>query len=144
MSCKYLYSVALLVLCLNPVPAIEIGEPAPELGTILELKNGQRMQLLAEGMQVKAFFIDTEGKVAKTNADSIVLVIEDPGHKNDKWRGFLKKDNENGFVCTKRLYPPYEFRARIIVRFTDEDPISFAKKAIDLDKAVSQAVSDDI
>ena len=100
--------------------------------------------MFVQEMQLMAYFIDEEGLVTETNADSIVFVVDHSGHKNDKWRGLLKADEEGGFICARRLYPPYECRTRIIFRFKDEDTITLSTYPIDLDKATGETVSDDI
>jgi len=144
MSCKYLYAIAALTIVFNLAHSAKVGEPAGEVGTILELKNGQRVQIFVEEKQLHAYFIDAEGLVIESNGNSIVFVVDHLSHKNDKWRALLSPTEESGFTSSRKLFPPYEFRSRIIVRFSDEDPITLSKKAVDLDKIVSQTVSDDI
>lgn len=110
------------------------GDPVAEVGTFIDLADDQRLQLFVEDKQIVAYFIDKDGLVMESPADSILFIIDDPGHKDDEWRTVLTRDGDVKLTSPRRLFGPYFFRARVIIRFTDGEPSSFPYVPIDLDK----------
>ena len=110
---------------------ISIGDTYEEKGTLLNLPDGTRLQLFVEDNIVTAVFIDAAGLVIEPPAESILIVNDDALSKNQKWRTVL---NPNGAVMTgaRKLYPPYDFRGMVIVRFSGAEPVSFHKVSLNL------------
>ncbi|MEX0322805.1 MAG: hypothetical protein AB3N63_11640 [Puniceicoccaceae bacterium] len=132
----FLIASLLLAACLNSF-AVELGEPLEDLGTIKELPDGSKLQLKIDDKRVFACFADKDGKIIESPADSVLMVIDDPGHKNDEIRILLKPE-ENGITLTSKriLYGPYVFRTRVIIRFTDDDPKTFPYLLLELDRNI--------
>jgi hypothetical protein len=115
------------------------GDPVAEVGTFIDLADGQRLQLFIEDNQIVATFIDKDNLVMESPADSILFIVDDPGHKEDEWRTVLNRDGKVRLTSPRRLYGPYNFRARVIIRFTEGEPSSFPNVPIDLEKNLTPA-----
>jgi len=110
------------------------GDPVAEAGTFIDLADGQRLQLFVKDKQIVAYFIDKGGLVMKSPADSILFIVDDPGHREDEWRTVLNRQGDVKLTSPRRLYGPYTFRARVIIRFTEGEPSSFPNVPMNLDK----------
>lgn len=115
-------------------PPPKAGEPVVEAGSFIDLEDGGRLQLLIEDKQVVAYFVDPEGLLIPSPAESILFIIDDPGHRSDEWRTVLNPSGDLNLTSPRRLFGPYNFRARIIIRFKDGEHASFANVPIDLEK----------
>lgn len=132
----FLTATLLLAAFLNSF-AVELGEPIEDIGTVKELPDGSKIQLKIDDKRVFALFADKDGKVIKSPADSVLMVIDESRHRNDKDRILLKPE-ENGITLTSKriIFPPYDFRARVIIRFTDETTKTFPKLLLQLDNNI--------
>jgi hypothetical protein len=115
------------------------GDPVVEAGTFIDLADGQRLQLFIEDQLIVAFFIDKDGLVMESPAESILFIVDDPGHKDDEWRTVLDLVDTVKLTSPRRLYGPYNFRGRVIIRFTEGEPSSFPNVPIDLEKNLTSA-----
>ncbi len=118
--------------------ATELGETLKEEGTRIELPSGDFLQLSVEDMKVMGRFTDAEGLLIEPLADSIVIVVDQPGHKNDEWRTVISPTGENSLTSPRLLRPPYDFRARIIVRLSDGSVKTYPYEPLELDKGVEE------
>ncbi len=130
-------NTALLLAAFQMAIAVELGEPLEDIGHIQDLPDGSKLQLKIEDKRVVACFADKDSKLIKAPADSVLLVVDDPGHRNDEIRVLLKPE-ENGLTLTSKriLYPPYQFRTRVIIRFTDKEPKTFPYLLLELDRNI--------
>lgn len=109
---------------------------AAEVGTFLPLEDGRRLQLFLEENQVFARFVDNANVILEGDAESILFIIDDTNHREDEWRTVLKPSEEEALYSSpRRLHGPPTFRARIIIRFTERDPISLTNVALDLNSS---------
>ena len=131
MNRKILFAALALQALACAVLGISIGDTYEQKGTLLNLPDGTRLQLFVDENVVTAVFIDTDDLVIEPPAESILIVNDDPLSKNQKWRTVLSPD---GAVMTgaRKLYPPYDFRGMVIVRFSNADPIPFHKVSLNL------------
>lgn len=132
----FLTTALLLAAFLNSF-GLEVGEPLEDVGKIQELPDGSKLQLKIEDKRVVACFADKDNKIIQSPADSVLLVVDDPGNRNDEVRVLLKPE-DNGITLTSRriLYPPYVFRTRVIIRFTDAQPKTFPYLLLELDRNI--------
>ena len=118
------------------LPAVEVGEELEEIkGTALEMADGATLQLFVEENQVQAYFLDEDGLVMESPAESIAIYVDDSSRRPDDWRAVLKPGSDAGLTSPRRLYPPYTFRARVIIRMQEGDPVTFTSAYLELDKA---------
>lgn len=111
-----------------------VGEPLEEVGTRLDLPSGDRLQVSIDEKQVVGHFVDKDGNLIKSPASSIVFIIDQNSHRNDKWRTLLKPVDEAKLTSPRKLVGPYTFRARLIIRFTDGSTKTFPTALLKLDK----------
>jgi hypothetical protein len=126
------------------LPAVEppAGDPEPpkaeDVGTFIDLQENLRLHLFVEENQVVAQFVDTEDHILAPPAESILFIVDDPGHREDEWRTVLKpEEGAQRLTSPRRLYGPYNFRSRIIIRFTDREPSAFTNHPVDLQRNLS-------
>ncbi|NBD37345.1 MAG: hypothetical protein GVY10_02105 [Verrucomicrobia bacterium] len=133
-----LRSVALafaLALGTATAPAVEVGEEVPSGGTTLELEGAPGLHLVVEERKVVAHFLDAQGNALLPPADSIIFVVDDPGHRNDDFRTVLRAGNDASLTGPRNLYPPYSFRVRLIIRMEEGEPVILSNEKVDLDPA---------
>ncbi len=135
-----LTALLLLLVTATIAPATEVGEPMKDMGTIRELENGLKLQLFVHENKLQACFIDAEGLVAESPAESILFVVDEPGHKSDKWRSVLVPGDDACLAAPRNLYPPYQYRSRIIVRYQDGTSESMANVLVHLDRNVAESM----
>jgi hypothetical protein len=111
-----------------------IGEPLEKAGTRLDLPSGDQLQLAIDEKLVVGHFVDKEGNLIKSPASSIVVVVDQTGHRNDDWRTVIKPVDEAKLSSSRKLFPPYNFRARLIIRFTDGSTKTIPNASVKLDK----------
>ncbi|MFO7726613.1 MAG: hypothetical protein R6V45_13840 [Oceanipulchritudo sp.] len=106
---------------------------AAEVGTFIPLEDGHRLQLFLEDHRLFARFVDEANVILEGEAESILFILDDPNHREDEWRTVLEPSEENDLYSSPRhLYGPPTFRARIIIRFPDRDPVSLTNVDLDL------------
>lgn len=129
------FAVFVLALSLGPatVPAVEVGEEIPSGGTTLELEGAPGLHLVVEDNKIVAHFPDAQGKALPSPAESIIFVVDDPGHRNDEFRTVLRKGADAGLTGPRSLYPPYSFRVRLIIRMEEGEPVILSNEKVDLD-----------
>jgi len=110
-------------------------DPVVEAGSFIDLASGDRLQLFIDDKQVVACFVNADGFLIPSPAESLLFIIDDPQHRLDEWRTVLNKSGDIILTSPRRLFGPYDFRARIIIRYPGEKTESFANVAIDLEKA---------
>jgi hypothetical protein len=115
------------------------GDPVVEVGTFIDLPDGERLQLFIEDKQIVAYFIDKDGLVMESPAESILFIVDDTRHRENKWRALLEVSDKVKLTSPRSLYGPYNFRARIIIRFTEGEPSSFANVPVNLEKNLQSA-----
>lgn len=137
------FAVLLLTLCVFTLPARaaepgsgppEAGDPAADVGSFIDLEKDRQLQLFLEDHQVIACFVDPDGLIMESPADSILLIIDDPDHRKDEWRAVLKPVDDVRLTSPRRFYGPDTFRARIIIRFTEGEPASFSHVPLELER----------
>jgi hypothetical protein len=129
------FAVLVLALGLGPatVPAVEVGEKIPSGGTTLEAEGAPGLHLVVVDNKVVAHFPDAEGNALPSPAESIMFVVDDPGHRNDEFRTVLREGADAGLTGPRSLYPPYAFRVRLIIRMKEGDPVILSNEKVDLD-----------
>ena len=128
---------ALLLAAVSTTFANKVGEPIEDIGTTLDLPDQQFLQLTVKERHVAALFYDDSETIIESPAESIIIVVDQPGHKNDEIRLLLKPSAEDASLTSKRLfYSPYNFKARVIIRFTDKKTKTFPYAALQLDRNV--------
>ena len=138
-------SLSLLLILFASIPFIPSGlqgkqalppddeTVAADVGTFIPLEDGRRLQLFREENRIFARFVDHENVILEGDAESILFIIDDIHHREDKWRAVLKPLDETFLYSSpRRLYGPPTFRARIIIRFSDREPSSFTNVDLDL------------
>jgi hypothetical protein len=100
----------------------------------IEVNDELKLTLEVTDNQLMAFFADTTGTEDTSSVDSIIFVVDDTGHRHDKWRAVLRLADNDRYTSPRRLYPPYKFRARLIIRFTDGETVSLPNLKLDLQK----------
>lgn len=111
-----------------------IGEPLKEAGTRLELPDGNLLQVAIEDRNLVAYFVDSEGLLIESPANSIVFVVDQPGNRNDEWRTVIKPVDPAKLSSVRALTPPYKFKTRMIIRFKDGSTRTLANAFVELDK----------
>ena len=111
-----------------------IGEPLEKAGTRLDLPGGDQLQLAIDEKMIVAHFVDSDGNLIESPASSIVFTVEQKASPNDKWRGMLNPVDEAKLASTRKLFPPYNFKARVIIRYKDGSVKTFANTYVELDK----------
>ena len=141
MTRHFIFTLCLLFITpiLSVAEPIEIGDELKETGTRLNITDDLKIQFSIEEKRIIAQFVDAESLLVEIPAESIVFVVDESGHKHDEWRTLLNPDGNSRLISTKVLTPPYNFRARIIIRFTDNEPKTFTRIAIDLDRNVDES-----
>ena len=131
-----LFSILLLAACaaLPNLSAGKVGETVRDVGTFIDLEDGNRLQVYVEDNQIFACFVDAEDIIIASPAESIVFVVSDTRHKEEDWRTLLEPVDEAILTSSRRFHGPYDFRARIIIRFTEGEPSSFTNLPVDLEK----------
>jgi hypothetical protein len=100
----------------------------------IEVNDELKLTLEVTDNQLMAFFADATGTEDTSSVDSIIFVVDDTGHRHDKWRAVLRLADNDRYTSPRRLYPPYKFRARLIIRFTDGETVSLPNLKLDLQK----------
>jgi hypothetical protein len=134
--------ILLLTAALLPAAEAPTGDPEPpkaeDIGTFTELQENLRLHLFVEGNRVVAQFVDSEDRILAPPAESILFIVDDPGHREDEWRTVLRpEEGTQRLTSPRRLYGPYNFRSRIIIRFTDREPSAFTNHPVDLQRNLS-------
>lgn len=111
-----------------------VGEPLEEVGTRLDLPSGNKLQLAIDEKKVVGHFIDKDGNLIESPAESIVFVVDQSGHRNDKWRTVIKPVDAAKLTSTRSLVAPYSFKARLIIRFKDGSTKTLPNAFVELDK----------
>jgi hypothetical protein len=128
---------ALLIAAISNTHALEVGEPIEDVGHILDLPDGGKLQLQVKEKKILAYFADADGNVIESPADGILMVVDDSGHRNDEIRILLKPSEDDPSLSSNRaLHPPYVFRARLIIRFTNKNPKTFPDVRLKLDRNI--------
>ena len=132
----FVSSLLLFLVIGTQLPGAELGEKLEEAGTRIQLPEGQYLQLTVEEMKVVGRFTDSEGLLIEPVAESIVIIVDQPGHKNDEWRTVIHPTGENSMSSSRLLRGPYSFRARIILRHPDGTTKTYPYQPLELDKGV--------
>ena len=111
-----------------------IGEPLEEAGTRLDLPNGIQLQLAIDDNLGVGHFVDKDGNIIESPADSIIFVVEQKANPNDEWRTVIRLADEAKLTSSRKLFPPYTLRARLIIRFKDGTTKTLPNAFLDLDK----------
>lgn len=131
--------LSLLLATTSSLQALEVGEPMEDKGNIQALDSGLRLQLFIEDHKVHAYFIDEDGKIAESPADSIAMEAYQAGNKNNAWRSVLVAGSDAGMAAPRLIYPPYALKTRIIVRYKDGTTESIFRFMGDLERNVTEA-----
>lgn len=111
-----------------------IGEPLEKAGTRLDMPDGTQLQLAVDESLVVGHFVDKEGNLIESPADSIIFVVEQKANPNDEWRTVIRLVDEAKLTSTRKLFPPFNMRARLIIRFKDGTTKTLPNAMLDLDK----------
>lgn len=144
MKAKSLAAVVSLCLCISactlagageqPAGPPKVGDLVEDVGTFLDLEGGERLQLVVEDRKIIATVVDAEDKIVAHDIESILLEADTSSRRADDFRTILHPDGEARLVGTQFIYPPYQFRAKLIIRFTDCDPTTFPNALLNLDR----------
>ena len=116
-----------------------VGEALEEAGTRLELRNGNQLQLAIEELKVVGYFIDSEGMLLESPADSIVVEVDHPGNRNDEWRTVIKPVDAAKLSSVRSMAAPYKFKTRLIIRYKDGSTETLANSLVELDKGQEES-----
>jgi hypothetical protein len=135
----YILFAVLVSFSANPLMADESAEPEvgkalKEMGTRIDLPGGDKLQLHIDKRKIIGRFVDAEGLLIEPTAESILFIIDQPGHRNDEWRTVLRVAEDAKMVAPRSLTAPYKFRARLIIRFTDGTSKTIPNASLELDK----------
>jgi len=130
-------------ICLTSLRASTAKEPglAPQIediGTFIDLPDGNRMQFVAEDLKVVARYVSPSREQVENEVESIVFEIDDPGHRHDEWRTLLQplEGEEAAFSSPRLLQGPYLFRTRVVITFTSGEPWTFTNLQLDLKRNI--------
>ncbi|NDV61971.1 hypothetical protein G0Q06_05870 [Puniceicoccales bacterium CK1056] len=127
-----LFTFTLLMGAAEPDTKPVVGDLMEDVGTFIDAGNGLRLQLTLKDKHLVAKFVDSEDKLVKNPASSILLIIDDTTHRDDKWRTVLKPVGEIELTGQRAFYGPPNFRAKIIVRFAKGPAATFPKTPLEL------------
>jgi hypothetical protein len=127
------FLAAMLAPSASSAQSLGVGETAAPVGTFLELPDGNQLQLFVEDQRIVSYFVDSGNRVIPSMASSILLVITQPGHREDDWRSVLEPVDGVKLTSGRRIFGPYAFRARVIIRFTGGEPLAFHKASLNLE-----------
>jgi hypothetical protein len=125
-----------LAVLLPQAVALEIGETVEDVGTFLDVSEGQRLQLVIEEQKIVAHFVDAENLVVESPAESIVFEVNHSGRRTDKWRTVLTAGEGASMTSGRTLPPPYHLKVRVIIRFTDGSTKTFARTFLNLNRNI--------
>lgn len=110
------------------------SERIEDVGTFLDLPDGNKMQFVVEDQEVVARYLSPERDPLESEVKSIVFLIDDPGHRHDEWRTLLQpvEGEEATFSSPRLLHGPYLFRTRVVITFTSAEPWTFTNLQLDL------------
>jgi hypothetical protein len=131
-SIACLFAFTLLAGAAEPETEPVVGDLVEDVGTFLELDNGLSLHLILKDKHIVADFVDAESKLVENPAESILFIVDDTTHRDDKWRTVLKPEGEIKLTSPLRFYGPPDFRAKIIVRFADGKVATLAKTPLEL------------
>jgi len=142
MKAKFLFTVVslfffLLAPCLNAEEEnkpLEIGDTVEDVGTFVDLEGGEKLQLVLEGNDVVAHLVDAENVIIENEIESILFSVDDGDRRGDEFRTILRPAGEARLIGTQMISPPYQMRARIIIRYEDSDPTSMSRVQLDLER----------
>jgi len=118
----------LFLLIATVLHGVEPGDTVnvDKAGALVDLPDGLRLHLELSDKQIAAVVVDPENLAVDSDFESILLLVDNPGKPNDEWRTVLRPvGNTPVYSSPRRLYPPYDFRLRIIIRFVEKDPLTF-------------------
>ena len=111
-----------------------IGEPLEKAGTRLDMPDETKLQLAVDENLIVGHFVDKDGNLIESPADSIIFVVEQKSNPNDKWRTVIRLADEAKLTSSRKLFPPFNMRVRLIIRFKDGTTKTVANAMLDLDK----------
>lgn len=149
MNRKSLFAVVVSSLCLvfsglhgdaHAEAPLTVGDTAEDVGTFIELEGGDKVQFVIDtkANKIVARFVDIDNVIIENPADSILFIIDDDPPRTGDWRTIMDPAENATLIGTRLLYPPYRFRAKIIIRFTGEDPSTFTNVLIELDRNLAE------
>ena len=127
-----LFTFSLLPGATDPESELAVGEEVEDTGTFLETRNDLMLQLVLKDKYVVATFVDAGNKIVENPAESILFIVDDTSHRDDNWRTVLKPDGDLQLISPLRFYGPPDFRAKIIVRYKEGKPETFARTPLEL------------
>ena len=110
-----------------------VGDPVPNGGTTIELENQPGLHLVVQDRHLVAHFVDAAGNAFPSPAESIIFVVDDPGHRHDDFRTLLRPGEDARLTSPRTLTPPYDFRIRLIIRMKEGDSVILSNERVDLD-----------
>ena len=129
---------ALFLFSLTALPGAEespaIGDPVEDIGTFIDVGEGIRLQLTLVNKQIVGYFVDANSQLVETPAKSILFIVDDTTHRDDEWRTVLEPISPVKLTSPRRFYGPPDFRAKIIIRFTDGDASTFPTTPLELER----------
>lgn len=125
----------LLALAASASP--KVGDLCPFQGTRLPLGKDAFLDLSIEDQTIQAHLVDAANRLIAIPVASVTLVVEDPGHRQNKWRAVLLPISPFRLSSPRLFFGPNTFRAKIIVLFDHRAPVTFARTRVNLDNASS-------
>jgi hypothetical protein len=136
---KIIRITAAILFCFTPLLVAEesaatpaVGDPVEDVGTFLDVADGLRMQLTLVDKKIIANFVDAQNKLVESPAESILFIVQDSTSPEDKWRTILKPTDKIKLVSSLDFYALPNFRAKIIIRYTDKDALTFSRTPLEL------------
>lgn len=131
-SAVCLFSLTLLAQAADPAAKPAVGDPVEDIGTFIEVGNGLSLQLILKDHRLLAKFVDAAKTLVENPAESILFIVDDPGHSEDKWRTVLKPDGEVDLTSPLLFHGIPDLRAKIIVRYADGNVSTFPRTPLEL------------
>lgn len=123
------------LLALGASASPKLGDPCPLQGTRLPLGKDAFLDLSIEDKAIQAHLVDAANRLIEIPVASVTLVVEDPGHRQNKWRAVLLPVSPFRLSSPRLFFGPNTFRAKIIVQFEDRSPMASARTRVNLDNA---------
>lgn len=118
----------------------EASEVCPYQGTLLRLGDDQFLELSIEDKRLHAHCVDAEGKLIEVPLVSVQIIIQHPGHRQNKWRALLKPSGELHYSSPRLFHGPNTFRAHLILAFEDREKMTFTRHLVHLDATAESTI----
>lgn len=126
----------LLLVCMtaSSLAGETLSDPqiCPYVGTQLVIAEDTFIELSVQDNKIWASIVDGQHYLKEMAIESVLIVVRDPGHRQNKWRTLLKPESKFFLTSPRSFHGPNQFYAKIIVHLKEDVTIAFGKKFIDL------------